>query len=124
MKGSVDSEKREAKRIPVVLKARCRIGNRFVRESIGNLSAGGLYLQTREPVKEGTQVRVALALPGGDAPKICTLVGTVARVDRDEHGAQRGLGISFAPDQISVLDRVNLRRFIALNAGALVEVAI
>ncbi len=124
MKVPAGLEKREAQRIPVVLRARCRIGNRFVRESIGNLSAGGLYLETRERVEEGMQVRVALALPDGDTPKFCTLVGTVARVDRDEHGVPRGVGVSFAPDQISILDRVILRRFIALRAGSLVEVAV
>jgi uncharacterized protein (TIGR02266 family) len=90
------SEKRGFPRIPVSLTAHCRIGNRYVKDAVADLSAGGLYLKTREPAREGTPVRVALALPFVDGPRYCTLVGAVARVDRDQRGVLRGLGVSFA----------------------------
>lgn len=54
--------------------AHCRIGNRYVKDAVADLSEGGSYLKTREPAREGTPVRVALALPFGDGPKHCTLV--------------------------------------------------
>jgi hypothetical protein len=88
-------EKRGSPRIPVTLTAHCRIGNRYVKDAVADLSEGGLYLRTREPAREGTPVRVALALPFVDGPRYCTLVGLVARVDRDARGFLKGLGVSF-----------------------------
>jgi uncharacterized protein (TIGR02266 family) len=117
------AEKREFTRIPVTLTAHCRIGTRFVREAVGNLSAGGLYLRTRERAKQGTEVTVALALPYGDGLRFCTLAGTVVRVDRDSKGTPNGLGVSFIETEISTLDRITLQRFIQLRGGS-VEVSV
>ncbi|MCU0697800.1 MAG: PilZ domain-containing protein [Myxococcaceae bacterium] len=94
--GSSAMEKRGSPRIPVTLTAHCRIGNRYVKDAVADLSEGGLYLKTREPAREGTPVRVALALPFTDGPRYCTLVGAVARVDRDARGFLKGLGVSFS----------------------------
>ena len=99
-----DHEKRVFTRVPVVLTAHCRIGNRFIRDAVADLSEGGLYLKTREPAREGTAVRVALALPHQEGPRFCTLVGNVARVDRDPRGILKGLGVSFANDEIGSAD--------------------
>lgn len=107
-----DQEKRTFPRINVSLTAHCRIGNRYVRDAVADLSEGGLYLRTREPAREGTPVRVALALPFGDGPRFCTLVGAVARVDRDPRGYLRGLGVSFTGEQIAIADREALMGFI------------
>src|SRR4051812_29507098 len=92
-------EKRSHPRLAVTLTAHCRIGNRFIRDAIADLSEGGLYLRTKEPAREGTPVRVAIALPYDDGPKFCTLVGNVARVDRDPRGRLLGLGVSFDATQ-------------------------
>jgi uncharacterized protein (TIGR02266 family) len=111
--GSImQQEKRVFVRVPVVLTAHCRIGNRFVRDSVADLSEGGLYLKTREPAREGTAVRVALALPHREGPKFCTLVGSVARVDRDHRGILRGLGVCFASNEIGSVDFSVLQSFI------------
>lgn len=112
------ADKRVFHRVPVTLTAHCRLGNRFLREAVGNLSIGGLYLRTRERAREGTPIRVALALPHGDGPRICTLAGTVVRVDRDEHGLSNGLGVRFEEKEISELDRQTLRRFVTLQGGS------
>ena len=53
----------------------------------------------------------ALALPFGDGPKYCTLVGSVARVDRDSRGLLRGLGVSFT-SELPTDDRVALTGFL------------
>lgn len=98
-------EKRASRRIPVALTAHCRIGNRFVRDPVSDLSRGGLYLRTKEPAKEGIPVRVALALPDDDGPRFLTLVGCVARVERDERGRLVGIGVSFADEEIANVDR-------------------
>ena len=105
-------EKRTHPRVPVTLTAHCRIGNRFVRDALGDLSEGGLYLRTKEKAIEGTPVRVALALPLADGPRVITLVGNVVRVDRDARGQAKGLGVSFSGAQIHDVDRQSLTGFI------------
>jgi hypothetical protein len=97
----------------VTLTAHCRIGTRFIRDSVADLSQGGLYLKTKEPAREGTPVRVAIALPHQDGPKFCTLVGSVARVDRDPRGRLLGLGVCFDASQTALYDRTTLSQFIA-----------
>ena len=89
----------------MTLTAHCRIGNRFIRDAVGDLSQGGLYLKTKEPAREGAPVRVAIALPHADGPKFCTLVGCVARVDRDTRGRLLGLGVSFDTTQTALYDK-------------------
>lgn len=106
-------EKRVHPRIAVTLTAHCRIGNRFIRDAVADLSEGGLYLKTREPAREGTPVRVALALPFADGPRFCTLVGAVARVDRDSRGS-RGLGVSFVSAEIASTDKQSLNGYISI----------
>lgn len=111
-------EKRIFPRVAVTLTAHCRIGNRFVRDAVADLSEGGLYLKTREPAREGTPVRVAIALPASDGVRFCTLVGSVARVDRDAKGAPKGLGVCFAGQDIAVSDRTTLHGFVRARAEA------
>lgn len=111
-------EKRIFPRVAVTLTAHCRIGNRFVRDAVVDLSEGGLYLKTREPAREGTAVRVAIALPAADGVRFCTLVGNVARVDRDTKGAPKGLGVCFAGEDITVSDRTTLHGFVRARAQA------
>ena len=75
-------------------------------------------MKTREPAREGTPVRVAIALPHREGPRFCTLVGNVARVDRDQRGILRGLGVSFASDEIGSGDYNTLQSFISGAAVA------
>ena len=107
------TEKRAFTRMAVRLTAHCRLGTRYVREAIADLSLGGLLLKTREPVREGTPVRVAVALPLEEGPEICTLAGTVTRVEKDVRGLRSGVGVYFDPEEIAALDRKALERFLA-----------
>ncbi len=109
-------DKRVFPRIQVALTAHCRIGNRFVRDAVADLSEGGLYLRTKEPARAGTPVRVALALPFFDGLRYCTLVGIVARVDRDARGVMRGLGVSFEALTTGLRDHAALKGFLSLKA--------
>lgn len=111
-------DKRVFPRIQVALTAHCRIGNRFVRDAVADLSEGGLYLRTREPARTGTPVRVALALPFSDGPRYCTLVGSVARVDRDARGVTKGLGVSFESVESELPDRTALKGFLSNSRAA------
>jgi Tfp pilus assembly protein PilZ len=107
------ADKRRSPRVSVNLTAHCRIGNRFIRDPIADLSLGGLYLRTHEPARAGAPVRAALALPSQDGPRYLTLVGSVARVDTDPRGHAQGLGVSFAEEQMAAADRSALGAFIA-----------
>src|SRR4051812_21036680 len=90
-------EKRGRQRVSVQLTAHCQLGTRFIKEPISDLSETGLFMRTRESAREGTPVRVALALPYSEGPRFCTLVGLIAWVDRDGHGFARGVGVHFIP---------------------------
>ena len=105
-------EKRSAPRISVKLTGHCQIGKKYVRDAIVDLSEGGFYLHTRETAKEGAPVRVAIALPYLEGPRFCTLVGNVARVDKNSKGVTTGLGISLSSEQIALLDKRTLAGFI------------
>ena len=111
-------DKRIYPRIPVALTAHCRIGNRFVRDAVADLSEGGLYLKTREPARAGTPVRVAIALPFQEGPRYCTLVGTVARIDRDSRGFSKGLGVTFEGIEENLGDRDSLKIFLSKRTAA------
>ncbi len=104
-------EKRVAPRVPVALTAHCRIGTRYVRDPVADLSLQGLYLKTREPAREGTRVRVAMALPDREGTRFCTLDGSVARIDIDARGILRGLGVRFA-NELDPIDRQALESFV------------
>ena len=107
------ADKRRTPRVSVSLTAHCRIGHRFIRDPVADLSLGGLYLRTHEPARAGAEVRAALALPSQDGPRYLTLVGSVARVDTDPRGHAQGLGIAFAAEQMAESDRAVLGSFIA-----------
>ena len=110
-------EKRAARRVSVALTAHCRIGNRFVREPVADLSSGGLYLKSHAPAQEGIAVRVALALPYDDGPRFCTLAGSVVRLDKDPAGRLCGLAVSFLSTEMSDADRVTLETFLSTRSA-------
>ena len=110
-------DKRIYPRIQVALTAHCRIGNRFIRDAVADLSEGGLYLKTKEPARAGTPVRVALALPFPDGPRYCTLIGSVARIDHDQKGHSKGLGVTFEGIDTNFRDREALKGFLAKDAA-------
>jgi hypothetical protein len=115
MKHAVEKpEKRGAPRIPVSLTAHCRIGERYVKDDIGDLSERGLFLRTREPAREGTPVRVAVGLPAREGTRFCTLVGFVAREHRDMHGLLLGLGVRLC-EETGENDRQSLGEFLSAH---------
>ncbi len=110
--GSREEERRLAARIPVSIQVNCRIGHRFRRDALGDLSQSGLFLRTADAIEKGTPVRVAVSLPtGAEGSRICTLVGKVARTDR------RGAGVQFDEEQMSEADRRALNQFLGHGAA-------
>ncbi len=112
------AEKRGFRRLPVDLTAHCQLGTRYIKDPIADLSEGGLYLRTREPTREGASVRVAIALPYTDGPRFCTLVGRIARVDRDGRGSTKGVGVCFSAEEIAAKDRATLNTFLSMRRAS------
>jgi hypothetical protein len=98
-------EKRSSQRVAVSITAHCRIGSRYIRDPIGDLSVGGLYLRTREVARTGTPVRVAFAITRQSGTHFISLAGQVARLDHDDHGILRGLGVRFDQSELDDEDR-------------------
>jgi uncharacterized protein (TIGR02266 family) len=80
---------------------------RNCREWSGNLSAGGLFVRTREPIHPGRRVLVEVSLPGGESIEA---VGRVAwtRAALRGNDADAGIGLEFvgaAADSLARLER-------------------
>lgn len=81
---------------------------RSTREWSGNISRGGLFVQTREPILPGQRVLLELSLPGG---RSIEAVGRVAwarrvmRVGSDESDA--GIGLQFVGTTAEEMDALD-----------------
>jgi len=75
----------------------------FCQDYARNLSLGGIFVETRQPLEVGTELQLSFALPGLPAP-----VGTRAKVVRvvtpeiaDRFGMRPGMAMQFGdlPDE-------------------------
>jgi hypothetical protein len=100
-------------RLACGLSAHCQIDGRVSQDALGDLSAGGLYLRTREALQIGARVRIVLGLPYIGGQRICSLSGRVMWLDRDPEGVVTGCGVQFDAETDSA-DHELLRGFLAL----------
>ena len=95
---------------------------RSSREWSANLSRGGVYLSTDEPLTPGRRVLVELTLPGGAAIEALGRVAWTRRVlSPDGAGAEAGVGLQFigaAGEQMQILERYLRDREDDSGAGA------
>ena len=69
---------------------------RSSREWSGNVSRGGIFVSTREPILQGQRVLVELGLPGGDAIEAVGRVAWTRRILSPEgEDPEAGLGLQF-----------------------------
>ena len=54
--------------------------DRFYREFIQNISAGGIYIETREPLSKGEDLSLTFSVPSSEAP--IRLTGKIVRTDK------------------------------------------
>lgn len=82
---------------------------RSTREWSANLSRGGLFVRTGEPLAPGRRVLVELTLPGGRAVEALGRVAWSRRILTPDGGEDDGgVGLQFvgtSGDQMAVLDR-------------------
>ncbi len=90
-------DRRQAPRIPVELVIRYSNVEHFCQDYARNMSLGGIFIETANPLKVGTVLDLNFALPGYDG-LICTR-GRVQRVvqsDPEGKGNQAsGMAVSF-----------------------------
>lgn len=111
---TIEPERRRDPRMPLHLIAHCQLGSRYARETVRDLSPAGLRLSVKEPVPEGTPVRVALALPCAEGLRFCTLLGNVVYTMGGMTGRTHAVGVHFDPE-LSAFDRDVLGAFLATN---------
>jgi type IV pilus assembly protein PilZ len=94
MKAKENNQRRAARlhhEIPVAYKS---VGS-FLSDWATNISQGGLFINTRNPLPVGTSVKILIQLPGTSFP--CELAGRVTRVAEFDNHANMvpGMGIEF-----------------------------
>lgn len=117
---SSEQERREGDRQPIELRVEYTRVNAFFADYTKNISQGGTFIQTKNPVAVGTEFAFALYLPGEAEP--IRLRGRVERVveEGDPEGREAGMGVRFIYDgrgeQAALADAV--RTLMTKNLGA------
>ncbi|HVG20770.1 MAG TPA: PilZ domain-containing protein [Blastocatellia bacterium] len=61
----MDDERRQAKRAPLLIEVRYEGGGRRGQSRISDISATGVYIDTMNPLPDGSQAKLDFTLPGG-----------------------------------------------------------
>lgn len=88
---------------------------RASQETSGNVSRGGAFVQTAEPLTPGRRVLVELQLPGGPLEAIARVAWTKRVMAPGERDREEGVGLEFlggVAEQFSALDN-----FIRMQIG-------
>jgi hypothetical protein len=79
-------DKRNAVRVPVRVRARCRSDDMVVDGVVEDLSRSGLFMRVARPIEPGSSAEIELDLPGEENLRLTVLV---VRVD------DAGMGLRF-----------------------------
>jgi type IV pilus assembly protein PilZ len=104
-------ERRQTSRIAAVIRVHYRKHEDFILDYARDISQGGLFISTPEPLPPGEAVELHVDLPGRDEP-LC-LPGRVKRALLPPAGGGAGMGIEFGPLSDEAQEAVNayLRQF-------------
>ena len=101
-------DKREAVRIPVQVRARCRSHHGVVIDGlVEDVSRNGLFLRASNSISEGTAAELDLELPGEDTLRITV---QVVRVERGPDGVGMGLRFVGKPERSRSLANFIMRQ--------------
>jgi uncharacterized protein (TIGR02266 family) len=78
-----------------------------------DISEGGIYVETLEPVEAGAPVRIVFTLPGQARP--VEVAAEVVRVSRLKDGGRYGVGLRFLEPDVALTDRV--KKFVMQEVG-------
>lgn len=110
--------KRVAPRFRAQLEVRYKTAGAFIQEYTENISMGGLFVRTEQPLNVGDLVKLTVFLPGADRQLI--VEGSVAhreapRFLADADGAVSGMGVEFI--ELSMEDRQALAAYVKSLQG-------
>src|SRR3954470_13439198 len=111
-----DTNTRQGKRTPVTLKIKFKSETleQFIERYAVDVSKGGIFIRTKEPLAVGTQMRFEFQLQ--DASSLIAGEGTVVwirELDLTRANVTPGMGVRFdklQPASHSVLDRILLEK--------------
>jgi len=101
---------RQAERLQHELLVAYKTVDGFITDWAVNISRGGIFINTRNPLGVGTTVKLIISLP--DAPFPFDLVGRVKRVNETNNPANHvpGMGIEFL--DVDDDKRLRIERFV------------
>jgi type IV pilus assembly protein PilZ len=104
----IDDNKRRATRLHHEIPVAYRSVGSFLTDWATNISQGGLFINTRNPLAVGTEVRILIQLPGES--EAAALDGRVTRVTAydNQQNMVPGMGVEFTalePTRRAELDR-------------------
>lgn len=116
------SDTRHAPRMPLRLQVEYRSLDEFLVDYTSNVSLGGIFIQTAEPLPVGTRFRLRLRIPG--RKRAIETVGTVrwAMSVADAGPMNPGMGVQFDPLYPADVRAIE-RMLSAWEQGAMVPVA-
>lgn len=108
--GEHEIEKRGAQRVPVRLEVNFQSIDSFLSEYAMNISQGGMFVSTRNPLETGTKLSLQISLPEAKVP--IKIQGEVAWAIPYEKSSSviPGMGIKFK--ELNDGDRAQLEEFI------------
>lgn len=102
---SAPPDRRHADRHPCVLRVQYRGTGHFLVSYCTNLSRGGLFVTTSDPLDVGTLLTLDLSIPGGETVEVNGRVAWV-RAPRPD-GTLGGMGLSFENVDTVLGDRID-----------------
>lgn len=104
------TERRAQPRVPLHIKIRYETADRFFQDYMRNLSVGGIFIETSNPLKVGTRLRVQFCLPKMDR-EIVTDGVVVRRVELGRMNASSGgMGVQFS--DLKPEDKISLDTYV------------
>jgi uncharacterized protein (TIGR02266 family) len=112
-----DDNKRKATRLHHEIPVAYRSVGSFLTDWATNISQGGLFINTRNPLPVGTAVRILIQLPG--EPHAAAIEARVTRVTdyNNHHNMVPGMGVEFT--DLPTERRAELERFVQRLRGQL-----
>jgi uncharacterized protein (TIGR02266 family) len=102
-------ERRSESRIPIKTEVSLASDSQFFTALTGNLSLGGLFVATYQPMAIGSAVSMQIALPDGELH----VTGVVRWIREVSSGALPGLGVAF--DSLDEASAERIAKFCALR---------
>ncbi|HEY8429468.1 MAG TPA: TIGR02266 family protein [Sandaracinaceae bacterium] len=103
----MDAERRSHPRMPIALKVEYKRLNSFFADYTKNISRGGTFIRTKNPLAIGTEFVFQLTIPNLEEP--LSLRGKVQWIVRESEatdGQEPGMGIGFVYDSEADRERI------------------